>query len=73
MCLGVPMKVCSVSGNNAAVEFGSLRREADVRFLEDVKPGDYVIVHAGFAIQKVDEEESLRTLELIREMGEGKI
>ncbi len=73
MCLGVPMKVCSVSGNTALVELGSLKRDADVRFLDDVKPGDYVIVHAGFAIQKVDEEEARRTLELVEEMGRGGI
>ncbi len=71
MCLGVPMKVCRVSGNTAEVELMSLKRDVDVRFLEDVKPGDYVIVHAGFAIQSVDEKEALKTLELVREMGEG--
>ena len=73
MCLGVPMKVCSVSGDTALVELMSVRREVDVRFLEDVKPGDYVIVHAGFAINTVDEQEALKTLELVREMGEGKL
>ncbi len=71
MCLGVPMKVVKVSGNTAYAELMSLSRKVDIRFLEGVKPGDYVIVHAGFAIQFVDEEEALNTLELVREMGEG--
>lgn len=73
MCLGVPMKILSVSGNSASVGLGTLKREADIRFLEDARPGDYVIVHAGFAIQKIDENEAVRTLELVREMGEGGI
>jgi hydrogenase expression/formation protein HypC len=71
MCLGVPMKVCAVSDNTAEVELLSIKRDVDVRFLEGVKPGDYVIVHAGFAIQILDPDEALKTLELVREMGEG--
>jgi hydrogenase expression/formation protein HypC len=71
MCLGVPMQVCSVSGNKAVVKLASIKREADVRFLDNVKPGDYVIIHAGFAIQTVDESEALKTLDLVKEMGEG--
>ena len=73
MCLGVPMKVLKVSGDKAEAELMSVSREVDIRFLKGVKPGDYVIVHAGFAIQSVDEKEALKTLELVREMGEGRL
>ena len=71
MCLGIPMKVVKVSGNTAEAKLMSLSREVDIRFLDGVKLGDYVIVHAGFAIQFVDEEEAVNTLNLVREMGEG--
>ncbi len=73
MCLGVPMKVRAVTGNTAEVELLSLKRDVDIRFLDEVGVGDYIIVHAGFAVQKVDEEEALKTLSLVEEMGEGGI
>ena len=69
MCLGIPMKITGISGSSATVELGGLKSEADVQFIEDVKPGDYVIVHAGFAIQKLDEAEAEKTLRLVEEMG----
>ena len=64
MCLGVPMKVVALEGTTATVEVGGIRKEASVEFLDDVKEGDYVIVHAGFAIQKVTPEDASETLEL---------
>ena len=64
MCLGVPMKVISLNGTTATVEVGGVRKEASVEFLSDVRVGDYVIVHAGFAIQKVLPEDASETLDL---------
>jgi len=68
MCLAVPMKVISVKGNEATVELGGVGKEISIQLMDDVKIGDYVIVHAGFAIQKLDEEEAEKTLSLFREM-----
>ncbi len=64
MCLGVPMKVVALEGTTATVEVGGIRKETSVEFLDGVKEGDYVIVHAGFAIQKVTPEDASETLEL---------
>jgi len=59
MCLGVPAKVLEIFGNKeAVVEFGGIKRRISVAMVPDVKIGDFVIVHAGFAISKVDEVEA---------------
>lgn len=70
MCLGIPMKIIQIDGDTAKVELGGVEREIGLGLLEDIKIGDYVIVHAGFAIQKVDEESAQQTLKLIKEMLE---
>jgi hydrogenase expression/formation protein HypC len=66
MCLAVPARVVSVEGNQAVVDFGGASRNVNIT-LVDVQPGDYVIVHAGFAISKMDEKEAQETLEVWRE------
>jgi len=66
MCLAVPAKVLSVEGNQAVVDFGGASRSVNIT-LVDVRPGEYVIVHAGFAISKMDEKEAQETLEVWRE------
>jgi hydrogenase expression/formation protein HypC len=68
MCLGIPGKVVKVEGARGEVLFGTVRRTVDVRLVEDVKVGEYVLVHAGFAISKIDPEEARKTLELIAEI-----
>ncbi|MGQ9619254.1 MAG: HypC/HybG/HupF family hydrogenase formation chaperone [Candidatus Aminicenantia bacterium] len=70
MCLGIPMKVVRIEGDRAFAELGGSEKEISIALLEDLKVGDYVIVHAGFAIEKLDEKEALETLELIREIIE---
>lgn len=70
MCLGIPVKVVGISGKSAIGEIGGVKRKIDISFV-DVKVGDYVILHAGFAIQKLDEEEAEETLKLLREMSDG--
>jgi len=62
------MQVVEIKGSSGIAEAGHIRREVNLQFLDNVSPGDYVIVHAGFAIQKLDEKEALKTLELFREM-----
>ena len=73
MCLGIPGKVIEVRDEGGLamgrVDFGGVRKEACLAYLPDVAPGDYVIVHVGFAISKVDEVEALRTLEMLGRMG----
>jgi hydrogenase expression/formation protein HypC len=68
MCLAIPMKLIKIKGEMGLVEVGNVRREVGLQLVEDVKAGDYLIVHAGFAIQKLDEKDALETLALFREM-----
>ncbi len=68
MCLAVPMRVVAIAGPVAQVEESGVRREARVDLLEDLAIGDYVIVHAGIAIQRLDQDEAEETLNLLREM-----
>ena len=70
MCLAVPMKVIEINGYLGMAEVGRVKREINLMLLDDVKIGDYVIVHAGSAIQKLDEVEAEKTLSLLREMVE---
>lgn len=68
MCLGVPMKIVARDGDNIIAEVDSVRKEASVVLLdEEVAVGDYVIVHAGFAIARLDEEYAEETLRLMRD------
>jgi len=70
MCLAIPMRVIEVKGEEALVEIGGVKKKVIINLVEDVKTGDYLIVHAGFAIQKLDEKEALETLKLLKEMEE---
>lgn len=67
MCLAVPGKIVSIHGHNALIDFGGVQREANVSLVEP-KVGDYVVVHAGFAIQIVDEEDAKETIKLWEEL-----
>lgn len=66
MCLAIPMKVIKVDKENAIVECGGITREVNIQFLTNVKKGDYVIVHAGFAIEKLNRKEAEKTLKIIK-------
>jgi hydrogenase expression/formation protein HypC len=72
MCLAVPGKITELRDGGgiamATVDFGGIRREACLAYLPESQVGDYVLVHAGFAITRLDEDEARRTLELLREM-----
>ncbi|MCX5703851.1 MAG: HypC/HybG/HupF family hydrogenase formation chaperone [Candidatus Omnitrophica bacterium] len=68
MCLGIPMRVKKIAGDFAEVESGRLIRTINIQMLSKVKVGEYVIVHAGFAIQKVDLKKARQTLRLIDEI-----
>jgi len=68
MCLAIPVKVSKIKGTLAEVDMAGVKRQADIRFLEGVKAGDYVLVHAGFAIEKIDEKEARETLKLLKDI-----
>jgi len=69
MCLAVPMKIINKDGYSATVEAGGVSRAINLRLLEEAQVGDYVLVHAGFAIEKIDEGEALETLKLMEQIG----
>lgn len=72
MCLAVPAKIEQVlDDENAIVDFGGVKKTISLALVEDVAVGDYVIVHVGFALQKLDVEEAERTLALFAEMNQG--
>ena len=66
MCLAVPSKIIEINDTIAKVDVDGVVRETSLMLLDDVKIGEYVIVHAGFAINKVDEEAALQTLNDMR-------
>jgi hydrogenase expression/formation protein HypC len=68
MCLGVPMKVLNKKGDTAMVSSGGTKREINIGLLKEVKAGDYVIVHAGFAIERLDQKRAKETLDILREI-----
>ncbi|OGT03719.1 MAG: hydrogenase assembly protein HupF [Gallionellales bacterium RBG_16_57_15] len=70
MCLAIPACVEQlVAGDSAIVNLGGVRKEISLSLVEDVAVGDYVIVHVGFALQKLDPEEAAQTLALFAELG----
>ena len=71
MCLAIPAKIISIDNQRATVEVGGLTRDASVVLLPDAGLGDYVLMHAGFAISLVDEEEALETIRLFEQLAGG--
>ena len=71
MCLGIPGRVIEIEKNVAKVDVGGVSRDISLDLCPDVSVGEYVLIHTGFAIQKVDEEEAKDTLDLLRQMAEA--
>jgi hydrogenase expression/formation protein HypC len=71
MCLGIPAKVIERTSRVAKVELGGVLREISLDLCPEAAVGDYVLVHAGFAIERLNEEDAKETLELLRQMAEG--
>ena len=69
MCVAIPARVKSIEGSTADVEVGGVSRRISVQLTPEVQKDDYVLVHAGFSIQVVDEEEARETLKLFQELG----
>lgn len=70
MCLAIPGQVMSVSGEEATIDYGGIGKQANVSLLSDLKPGDWVLVHVGFAIEKIDEDVARETYNLLAEFDE---
>jgi hydrogenase expression/formation protein HypC len=74
MCLAIPGRILETSDEGASriakVQFGGVTRQIHLDFVPEANIGDYVLVHVGFAISRIDEEEAARTFQLLREMGE---
>ncbi len=71
MCLGVPAKVLEIRGEKALVDFGGVTREAFITLLDDVKIGDYVMIHTGYAIEKLKPEEAEEILKMLEEVNKS--
>lgn len=70
MCLSIPAKVIAIDGDMARVSIGGTEYDASLQMVEDVNIGDYILLHAGFAIQKIDEEEAKEIFTLFDELHE---
>jgi len=68
MCLGIPMKIVKIDGTKGVARAEGLRRDVDLQFLKNPRIGEYVIIHAGFAIEKIDEEKAIETIELYKQL-----
>ena len=77
MCLAIPGKVLEIESDldpkMGKVSFGGLEKRVCLDWIPDIAVGDYVIVHVGFALSKLDEEEALETLRLIKEIEQGEV
>jgi hydrogenase expression/formation protein HypC len=70
MCLAIPAEVIEVLDEDVALmEIGGARKQVNISLVDDVSTGDYLLVHAGFAIEKVDEGEARKTMELLEELA----
>ena len=70
MCLAIPGKVISIDGVEGTVDFGGVTQKVRIDLIQDLEVGDYVIVHTGFAIERLEEEDALETLRLWEELAE---
>ncbi len=70
MCLAVPMEIIEMSDELAIVEVAGVRRQVNVELVLEPKVGDFVIVHAGYAIEKLSADEAMETLDLLRQVAE---
>lgn len=69
MCLAIPGKVEIIEGTVATVDIMGVKNRIAIDMVKDVKLGDYLMIHAGYAIEKIDEAEALQTIELFHELG----
>ncbi|RLB44208.1 MAG: HypC/HybG/HupF family hydrogenase formation chaperone [Deltaproteobacteria bacterium] len=70
MCLAIPAKIIDIQDGMGTIDMDGTKRQVSLLLLSNAQVGDYVIVHAGFAIHKIDEEEAMESLRVLREMAE---
>ena len=70
MCLGIPMRLVEKTGDRGIVDSGGLRKDVNLSFLKTAKTGDYLLIHAGFAIEKIKDKEAKKTLKALKEINE---
>ena len=70
MCLAIPSKITEINDNMAVIDVAGVRRETSLLLIEDPQVGDWVIVHAGFAIQKIDDATAQESLRYLREAAQ---
>jgi hydrogenase expression/formation protein HypC len=70
MCLSIPAKILSIKSGTARVSVGGAEYNAALDLIDDVRVGDYILLHSGFAIQKIDEDEAMETMRLLNEVIE---
>ena len=68
MCLAIPSKIIKIKGEDAEVDVAGIRKEINVSLMSGLKPGDFVLVHAGFAIEKISAETAKETLDVFEEV-----
>ena len=69
MCLAIPMQIESIDGDMAIVAISGTRKHASLALMDGLAVGDYVLVHAGFAIQRIDPREAEKTIQLLNELN----
>lgn len=70
MCLGLPLLLVEIDKNDAIGEMNGVKRKIRIDLIPDLKVGDYVMVHAGFAIQKLEKEFAMQTIDIVKELEE---
>ncbi|AOT71639.1 HypC/HybG/HupF family hydrogenase formation chaperone [Geosporobacter ferrireducens] len=71
MCVAVPVEIIKIDGLEAWVDFGGVKKQVNIALVDDVQVGDYVLLHAGCAVSRLDREEAEKTLELFKRYAMG--
>jgi hydrogenase expression/formation protein HypC len=72
MCLSIPAEIIKIENDRASVSIGGNIYSANISLLENIQPGDFILLHAGFGIQKFSDEDAKQTLRLLGEMGDSR-
>ena len=70
MCVAVPAKVIEIYEHESLVDFGKIKKKVNTFFIEDIQIGDYVLIHAGCAVEKISEEDAIETIKLFKIISE---
>lgn len=66
MCVAIPAKVIKIYENESLVDFGKIKKRVNTFFIEDIKVGDYVLIHAGCAVEKISAKEAIETIKVFK-------